>query len=631
MKKRMKKLFSVLIIFLIVSMIMTGCASNTGTNQSYNAGEYTASAKGNGGNVDVKVTFTDSKIDSIEVVNETETEGLGDKALETVAASIIEKQNLAVDTVSGATHSSNAMLEAVADAVNQAGGDAEALKNAENATVKGEDEEITTDIVVVGGGASGTSAALAAAEKGAKVVVLEKGDAPGGAGRNSAEGLLAIGSKQQKEAGIDYSVDDAYKEMMEYTHYLSNARLTRAILEESASTIEWLAEYGTETTLIENTQVVHSEDPWTYHKYVDKHKSFDTMYEKLTDMGGALYTNTTGKELIKDSDGNITGIVAEKKDGSKLTVNAKSVILATGGYAGNAEMLEKYLNVTDYTTMAYPLNTGDGFKMAQSVGADEFNINAVANHAALIPSDDPEIWAGGTVSTLVQFPMLWVNREGKRFTDESVVYDFAIMANAAATQGGVFYVVLDDETLKELENQGTSMPNSFEKTFMVGAGADTTKSLNKIPPIQGLSTGMDKAIAAGVAFKADTIEELAKLMDVDANNLKKSAEAYSDAVNEGKDTEFLTNKKYLNYDINKGPFYALEANVLVEDAIGGIRVNESLQVLTPELKTINNLYAVGCDAGGLYGDSYPIFEGLTLSFAYNSGRIAGYSAVESLK
>ncbi|MFD1175170.1 FAD-dependent oxidoreductase [Paenibacillus puldeungensis] len=640
MQRHIRKIARPGIMFLVFTLVFLGCYFGNFQNSavgaaskaspSYKAGTYTSTVKARNGDLKVKVTFTSNAITDITVVEESETEGLGKPALKKIADEILSAQHLNVDVVSGATSSSKSMLEAVAAAVKQAGGNVDALKKAKKATVVAKNEEMTTDVVVVGGGASGTAAALAAAEKGAKVVVLEKAATPGGAGRFLAEGLLAIQSDQQKKAGETYTVDQAFDYLTKYTHYLSNGELTRNILEQSASTIDWLAKYGTETKLMENTQKSHIGLPVTYHKYVDKNKAFDNMYAKLKEMGGTLLTNTAGKELIKDQAGNIIGVIAQKADGGKLTVHAKKVVLATGGYAGSDAMIKKYLNVSNYTTMAYANNTGDGLTMAQAVGADDFNINAVAVHSALIPSKDPSVWQGST-GQLLNLPLMWVNREGKRFVDEGVVYDFALWGNAAVAQGGEYYVVLDDATMKQLSEQGSDLTNSFEKTYLVGAGVDTKTSTGKVAPMKDLYDSMDKTIKAGAAFKGNTIEELAKNMGVDAANLVGAAADYSKSVKSGKDSEFLKNPAYMKYSVEKGPFYAVQAAALVEDSIGGIRVNGSLQVMNGQFKPISGLYAVGCDAGGLYGDSYPTFEGLTLSFAFNSGRLGGYAAASSMK
>lgn len=626
MKIHFGKLTKIASIFLIIAMILSGCSSAA---QTYKPGKYSVTVNGHNGDIKVDVTFTKDKIEKIQVVQDSETEGLGKPALAKIADEIIAAQNLNVDAVSGASEASNAMIEAVALAVDKAGGNSKTLKSAKKETAKGKDEEVTTDIVVVGGGASGTSAALAASEKGAKVIVLEKSENPGGAGRYLAEGLLAFESNQQKKAGVKETVDEAFNYLMEYTHYKSNGDLTKKILEQSGSTIDWLAKYGAETKLMDNTQKLHENVAMTYHKYVNKNQAFENMYKKFKEMGGTLYTNTPAKELIKDKDGAITGVTAQKSDGSKLTVHAKKVILATGGYAGSAEMIKKYMNVTNYATMAYASNTGDGIKMAQAVGAGDFNINAVAVHSALIPSKDSKIWQG-TAGQLLNLPLMWVNREGKRFVDEGVVYDFALWGNAAVAQGGEYFVVVDDATMKELSEKGSDLTNSFEKTYLVGAGVDTSKATGKVAPMKDLYDSMTKTIEANVAYKGNTIEELAKNMGVDANNLKGAAEAYTSSVKSCKDNEFLKKADYLKYGVSKGPFYAVKAAALVEDSIGGIRVNSSLQIMTPNFKPISGLYAAGCDAGGLYGDSYPTYEGLTLSFAFNSGRLAGYAAANSL-
>lgn len=639
------------LLCLIMVMVISACSSGKGSNEAgnnagneapenvvseteqatnYKPGSYEVTAKANNGDIKLKVTFSETKIETIEIVEQQETAGLGDVALQKVADEILEAQHLNVDVVSGASVASNAVIEAVAAAVDQAGGDSGALLKVAKAEKQGIDEEITTDIVIVGGGASGTAAALAALEKGKKVVVIEKGDTIGGAGRYLAEGLLAFESDQQKAAGHKETAEEAFQYLNDYTHYLNNGNLTREVLEQSGSTISWLAQYGMDTQLIANTQEAHADIPTTYHKYVDRNQAYDNMYKHVTDMGGTYYTNTSGKELILDESGTVKGVISEKKDGGKLTVNAKSVILATGGYAGNDEMLRKYLNVTDYTTMAYANNKGDGIQMALNAGADEFNIGTVAVHSASIPSKDPEIWQG-SAGKLLNLPLMWINREGKRFVDEGVVYDYALMGNALLAQGGEIFVVLDDATMKKLSEKGSDLANSFERTIMIAMGVDTATATGKLEPITDLYAAVDKAIAADVAFKANTLEELASALDVDAANLADATKLYNEAVKDGKDTHFLKDPKFLKYSVESGPYYAIKAQPTVEDSIGGLRVNSSLQVLNERLKPITGLYAVGCDAGGLFGDSYPVYEGLSLSFAFNSGRLAGYSAAEEIQ
>lgn len=629
-KKSHSRLLSVLATsFLALAVVACASVSQSPAKASYKAGSYSATRTGRNGPVSVTVTFSAGAIEKIAVDKQSETPGLGEAAIKGLAEKIRKGQTLAVDAVTGATVSSEAFLEAVEDCVKQAGGDPVALK-AKKAAVKGADEEVSCDVAIVGAGGAGTAAALAAVDGGAKVVIIEKGENPGGAARYFAEGLLAVESRQQKAAGETLTADQAYKELMEYTHYRSNSDLTRTILDLSGSTIDWMEQHGFATRLMENTQKSHDANPKTYHKYVDKHASFEAAYATLKTKGASLYLDTTGKELIVGKDGAVNGIVAEKKDGGRLIVRAKKVILSTGGYAGSADELAKHLNVTTYGTLAYANDIGDGVRMARGAGAGTFQIDTVALHTTVIPSKDPKIWQG-PASGLLNLPLMWVNREGRRFVDEGIVYDFALAGNVSAAQGGEHFVIVDEATMAELASKGSSLTNSMEKTFLVGFNVDTSKATGVTAPIKDLYASMESTIKAGCAYKGETIEALAAAMGVDADNLKDAVATYNEAVKSGKDARYLKKAEYLKYPVAKGPFYAVKAAPLVENSDGGIRVNSRLQALDPSMKAIKNLYIAGCDAGGMYGDSYPTFEGLTLCFAWNSGRIAGTDAAATAK
>ncbi|SDE98880.1 Uncharacterized protein, contains FMN-binding domain [Fontibacillus panacisegetis] len=195
------------LILLTCCIVLSACSSNVTSNtttsttngESYKAGTYTGSAEGKNGEMSVEVTFSDTEITSIEVKQGSETEGLAHPALEKIPASIVEGQSLAVDVISGATVTSNAIIDAVADCIQQAGGDVEKLRT--KAIVKnGVNEEITTEVVVVGGGASGSAAALKASENGAKVIVIETTASPAEQG-TMAGGMFATNSSEQVEKG----------------------------------------------------------------------------------------------------------------------------------------------------------------------------------------------------------------------------------------------------------------------------------------------------------------------------------------------------------------------------------------------------------------------------------------------
>ncbi|TCK92767.1 fumarate reductase flavoprotein subunit [Natranaerovirga hydrolytica] len=609
-------------LILMMILIITGCNEDElSESRYYNSGTYASEVEGHNGNMVVEVTFSDAKIMQIEVIEHSETIDIVEPVFENMPRAIINNQTLAIDAISGATVTSVALLSAIEDTVEQAGGDVQALRSKEIDDEVGEDEEITTDVVIVGAGASGTAAALAAAENGVDVVILEKTNAIGGAGLLGAEGLLAYESQAQKEALETATIDDGFRYLTNYTHFNANTKLTRAILEQSPDTIDWLLGYGMETLLIENTQGAHRDDPRTYHKYADKNVGFENMYNHLEAMGAVVYTNTPGETLIVDEAGHITGVIARKEDGGALTVNAQAVIIATGGFGGNMDMLKEYMSINpeDMFNMAFQASTGDGINMAFEAGADEFGIRTFEMHAAMINAN----LEGASLSSLVNIPLLWVNQEGVRFTDESNVYDHAYWGNSVYGAGGYYYFLFDNNTVSELKEEGSDLKNSFERTFLL-AHPELVTGIT--PPLTDIEQDLEEGINKDVVWKADTIEELAEQIGADPHRLGETINQYNQAVQEKNDVEFLKPEEFLKYEVSEGPFYAVKAVSTSLGTLGGVRINERTQALSTDLKPINGLYVVGNDAGGLYGDTYPSLEGLSLSFAFNSGRIAGYES-----
>ncbi|MBA1393509.1 FAD-dependent oxidoreductase, partial [Lactobacillus sp. XV13L] len=295
------------------------------------------------------------------------------------------------------------------------------------------------DIVVVGAGASGIGAGLAAVQNGAKVALLEKGKNYGGAGMFGAQGLFAVGSKAQKATGQKYTLKDAYEEVINYTHHSSNARMTKAILAKSASTIEWMRRNGLETELVTNTQEVHQEHPRTYHQFVDKFNGFARIIDNFEKLGGVLLTETAGKKIIREND-QVTGMEVISKGETKI-LPTKAVILADGGFVGNKEEIACSLAIDpdDLYSMGERKATGDGLKMLQEVGGISNYKRIFENHAATVFSKTNPKWHNDTIFTLTCLPLLWIDKEGKRFTNEDLVYDFALWGDTVYSNGGYYY------------------------------------------------------------------------------------------------------------------------------------------------------------------------------------------------
>ena len=305
------------------------------------AGTYEGAAQGKLSTVKAAVTLNqDGRITDVKLDVSGETPELGGAAAKKMAPAIVEHQSTAVDGMSGATVSSEAIRKAVAAAIEKAGADPKKY-DVKVAKTVGADETLTADIVVVGAGASGTAAAVTAAEAGAKVIVLEKGPAVGGAGK-LASGLFAVESSMQKakyknnpELLSQLTKDQLFKQLMDYNHYLSSASITRRVIDESSSTVDWMNKHGAKLELIDwNPQQGQNPYPirWRiYHRYVDNAGAFKNMYDAFGKLGGKLLLQTRAYDLTQDKDGNVTAVIAEKADGGKLTIKTSAVILASGG------------------------------------------------------------------------------------------------------------------------------------------------------------------------------------------------------------------------------------------------------------------------------------------------------------
>lgn len=632
MNRRMKiKLITLSLITTMMSTVLSGCTSgktsveDNGTGAT--AGTYTAVEKGFGGDVKVEVIIGEKgDIETINVTAEKETPDLGGKAISKISDKVIETQSLDVDSVSGATVSSTAVISAITAALTEAGADIESLKN-KVASKKGEDEEIQVDVVVAGAGGSGTAAALAAAEKGLNVIVIEKTASAGGNSK-IASGFFAVDSELQRAEGLNLSVDEAVQSLMEFNQYLSNGTIVRKIVESAADTVQWLEDYGVEFYIPETTtQFTHEDDPYkwkTYHKFKDQAVAYDNMYSNLEQMGTKIRYNTSLTSIIKDKAGNVTGITATKEDGGILTVNAKATIICTGGFGADLEKTSDILNTELFNSLGMP-NAGEGIAAIEEVGGYDLDGTPLLHACQLAASEVKQDSAGEnlagfsdtSLTQVLNSPLLWVDQTGSRFTNEDVVYDTAFWANAAYTVGGKYYIIVDKATLEDF-SKGTSL-----RVSQAGPGAKM-----ELDDFVALA---EASVEAGTAFKGSTLEELAKSAGMNEEELTATVEKYNTMIANKKDTDYGKSSDSLVYDISKGDYYAIDVRGVFLGTVGGVKVDENMQVMDKNLDFINGLYAAGTTAGGYYtGIGYPPYEGLACGFAYTSGRIAGESAAKAI-
>lgn len=487
--------------------------------------------------------------------------------------------------------------------------------------------DLETDVVVIGAGAAGFGAAITLADAGRRVTLLEKGNRYGGAGMFGAQGLFAVASRAQKDAGSSFTVKEAYQELMDYTHYRSDPAITKAILTKSADTIDWLAAHGLATELVNNTQEVHQGRPKVYHQYIDKFAGFDRLAQGFAKAGGLLLTETTATDLLT-SGGHVTGVAISGKNGNQ-TIRCQAVIVADGGYIGNRQMVADHLAIApeNLYSMGERKATGDGIAMLHAIGADTSKLGNFENHAASVVSTTDPKWHNQTIFTLTNLPLLWLNRRGERFVDESICYDFALWGNITYTQGGYYYYILDQATVDYLRGHELDWTDSFERTFTSLAHTPVT---HRVGPFPDLPADLAEAEAQGAACHADNLVGLADRIGASSDAVIHAVTAYNDAVNAGNDTTYYKPSKFLRFPVTSGPFYAVKAQSTSLGTIGGVATDAHMQVLTPAGKPIPGAYVAGNDANGMYDTSYPTMEGISCAFAWNSGRIAGEAASAQL-
>jgi fumarate reductase flavoprotein subunit len=599
---------ALLALISVAATLFMGCATSGPKQPQYKAGSYSVKAEGHNGPITVEVSFSDTAITGVKIVSANDTPGVSDAAIEQLPKRIVSAQSASVDTVSGATDTSKAIIDAVKQAIALAGGvqTASSQPRAE-ATAPA---EYDCDIVVVGAGGAGLSAALSAVEAGYKVVLLEKLAYTGG-GFNYVEGTFGVDSPIQRAAGVKLSVEKVFEESMAFNHWLGNAPLLKAFYAKSGDSIQWLMDRGVKFRGVITANPPDGNVAW--HLF-EGGQAGRLAVKALTDRiekspNGQILYETPGKQLIVQ-DGKVVGVVAQRKSGQKVTVRAKATILASGGFSSNEEMKKKYLRFPGYVNVGAGGREGDGIKMLEQVNAQFASMNAVLGAGLVMPIPISEQMGPGTkypglLGVIYNEGLLTLSKEGNRYMNERLPIEYR--SNATEQVGGTAYVVFDQKTLDEFKTNG--------QRFGFGAPG-------KLP---GLQEGLDKALAEknDWMFKADSLDTLAKETGMGADNLKRSVARMNEYAKNGYDPEFYLEKGAL-YSIEQGPFYAVRVVLGMYATVGGARVTQNLEVLNAKGSTVPGLYAIGLDAGGVYGDTYDmrIANGCASAFSINSGRMA---------
>lgn len=605
-------------------------SSTAAAVSSVKDGEYTASAEGfGGGEVTVTITVEGGVITNTVVDASSQSEDYGQAAADTLAQEVTDGQTYDIDVASGATMTRDAVSEAVKDCMEQAGFDVEAMAASTEET--GEDETVDTDVLVIGMGASGSIAALKAAESGASVLGVEATDTLGGMG-NAAQGMFAVGSvEQQARYGVDGETTDEeywYNHFQANNDQLGNGKLIRTFISEAKNTISYMLNHGVGFFLSEQPQqIAHFDTEIVYHRW-NNADPFTYIGAALDENGVEIRYNTTATELITDADGAVVGAKCTKADGGTLTVNAKSVIMSTGSFANNPELMKEVLGEEVYNNaMVISGSELPGLEMMWDIGASKGELLTM-NHGVVTVNAGDE-----TVSQLtLNSPILWVNSQGKRFMNEDLLKDTVEFSSAVVAQGGIAYTIVDQATVDRWTdttqaNTGTWV-HYWDRFGIVDENGNPTIYHAPISP-EDWAAGFDALTEAGEGGVFDTIEEAAAFIGCDAADLQETIDNYNTYVENGYDEEFFKDPEDLIYSVSEGPYYVTRGHSGVLGALGGVNTNEKLQVLTEQNVVIPNLYATGNNVSGISYGAYQDVEGVGLGFSLTSGRLAGAYAAEN--
>ena len=632
-KAQIKKSVSALAMAAViaVSLFGYGCgakSASTGSDAGV-SGDFTGTAKGFGSDVSVTLTLTDGAITGCTAEGKDETQGVGSEAIAQMPGKIAESGSIAVDGVSGATATSTAIKEAAAAALTAAGLNPDDYKTAVENDAAAEDSTVDADVVVVGAGGAGMTAAITAAAEGKSVVVLESQSMVGGNSVRATGGMNAAKTVYQDEnefgesAGVEKTLKTAAEkyadnetitalaktvseqwaayqanptgyfdsvELMELDTMIggkgiNDPELVETLCANSADAIDWLDEHG---ITLHNVSSFGGASVKRIHRPVNAEGKtvsvgsymIPLLQENCEKAGVKMMLDTTATEILTDANGAAVGVKATGASGETVTVNAKAVVLATGGFGANLDMVVKYKpELKGFMTTNAPGIQGQGIEMAQAIGAATVDMDQIQIHPTVEANTAALITEG-----LRGDGAILINEEGKRFIDEVGTRDVVSAAEIAQT-GSYSWLVVDQA--------------------MVDASS----------VIQGY-------IKKGYTVTGATYEELGKAMGVDAAAFAETMEKWNGYVEAKNDPDF--GRTSFANPLNTAPYYAVKVTAGVHHTMGGLKINANTEVLNEKGEVIPGLFAAGEVTGGVHGANR--LGGNAVADFTVFGRIAGAAA-----
>lgn len=493
---------------------------------------------------------------------------------------------------------------------------------------------LEADVIVIGGGASGITAAVAAAEKDTSVIVLEKGSTTGGAA-NMGMGIFAVESKYQKAQMVDFTKEDAFNLLMNYTHWRVDARLVRKYIEQSSDTIEWMESMGVEFLgaykyFEKSTQTWHVVKTRGNNAPAERaaFNMFRALTERSEELGVKIMYNTRATKILKE-DNYVSGVEFINENGETVLAECNAVIVATGGFGDNPKMIHDILGYEwgkDLHSFRIPGVQGEGLQMLWEAGAGKTESTMELTFTTPGVTD-----VFKTISETMRQPNLMVNLDGNRFINEEIMNNTVYTGNAISLQRKrVAFSIIDDSILDTYRKTGLDYVTVHHNIKNVDKWEKEIESY--LSGGESENAGLSELHSADqkhqqTVFAADTLEELCERTGINLENLKVTIKEYNKACTDS-DEMFFKKHKYMK-PLKGGKYYVAKHYPAGYGSLGGVKTNDKMEVLDSKGIKIPGLYASGTDACNIYGDSYCFFlPGNTMSFAVNSGRMAGYHAVD---
>lgn len=626
----MKKKNVLASLLLAGAMFLTACGGSASSTSAAGgvSGSFTGTAKGMG-EVSVTLTLTDNVITDCTAKGDEETPGIGSVVIEQFPGEVVEGNTINLDSISGATITSNAFVEAAKAALTEAGLNPDDYMAKADKTANGETVSYDADVVVIGAGGAGMTAAMTAADAGQKVVILESQAMVGGNSARATGGMNAAKTVYQDEnefdqaAGVEKTLATAAEkyadnetitalaktvseqwaayqanptgyfdsvELMELDTMvggkgINDPELVKTLCEGTADAIDWLDENG---ITLHNVSSFGGASVKRIHRPVNEEGKvvsvgaymIPLLQENCEKRGIDIVLNTTVDTILTDANGAAVGVSGTDKDGNTVVVNAKSVILATGGFGANLDMVTQYKpELAGFMTTNAAGAQGQGIEMATAIGAGTVDMDQIQIHPTVEANTAALITEG-----LRGDGAILVNANGERFIDEVGTRDVVSAAEIA-------------------------QPGSYSWLIVDQAMADASSV------IQGY-------IKKGYTKTGATYEELAKELDVDPAAFANTMETWNGYVEAKNDPDF--GRTSFANPLNNGPYYAIKVTAGVHHTMGGVTINSVTEVLKEDGTVIPGLFAAGEVTGGVHGANR--LGGTAVADFVVFGRIAGESA-----